>query len=228
MIRAVGFDLDNTLFNHTKAAGLGVSSLLAEKNWVLPVGTDVTHQWNVFERQYFDQYLLGNYTLQEHRRARMRSFIGLVGISASESELNDLWDEYLVHYSNSWIAYDDVHSTLKELQGLGIKMGVITNGQQSQQESKLAKLKVSGYFEHVLAIGTMTKPKPHPDPFLQLTSLFDCQPHEILYVGDDLDVDYHASRSAGLQGVWLNRDGFVTQIPIDFQIKSLSSLPSLI
>lgn len=224
MIRAIGFDLDNTLFDHTEAAAEAMRRLIHQRDWTYTGETSVGAEWHRVETIYFSQYVAGIMTLVEHRRARMRVFLESTNATVSQHELDDLWNAYLVHYAKSWVAYSDAHEALNELKALSIRMAVLTNGQQAQQEAKLQAIGLSNMFEGCLAIGTVEALKPDPRAFQQLCRLLECEPHEVLFVGDDIDIDVRASINAGLNGVWLNRDALETPNDISVEIHTLSKL----
>lgn len=224
MIRAIGFDLDNTLFDHTEAAAKAMRRLIQEKNWKYFGDTSIGAEWHRVETLYFSQYAAGIMTLVEHRRARMRVFLDSTDATIKAQELDELWNAYLVHYAKSWVAYPDAHESLTELKASGLKMAVLTNGQQAQQEAKLKAIGLADLFEGCLAIGTVEALKPDPRAFEQLCRLLECEPNEVLFVGDDIDIDVRASMNAGLHGIWLNRDRLDTPSDIRTQVETLVEL----
>lgn len=224
MIRAIGFDLDNTLFDHTEAAAEAMRRLIHERNWKYIGDASVAAEWHRVETIYFSQYAAGIMTLVDHRRARMRVFLEATDAGASARDLDSLWSEYLVHYAKSWVAYPDAFEALTDLKAAGLKMAVLTNGQQAQQESKLEAIGLADLFEGCLAIGTVEALKPDPRAFEQLCRLLECETHEVLFVGDDIDIDVRASINAGMRGVWLNRDGEESPKDIGVQIQTLGEL----
>lgn len=226
MIRGIGFDLDNTLFDHRGAAAAGMSSLLHKRGWIYEGEPDLETIWQQIEQKYFSEYVAGNLTLAEHRRERMREFLQRANIHADSDNLDGLFADYLDEYSHSWIAYSDVLPALESLRESGYALAVLTNGQQEQQERKLAKMGLSHFFTSVLAIGKVVHPKPDARAFLQLCASLECKPEEVVYVGDDPQVDAVAATRAGLHGVWLNREGVQTQAGISNQISTLAMLKS--
>jgi putative hydrolase of the HAD superfamily len=228
MIRAIGFDLDNTLFDHREASSRGLESLVREKGWKYQSNQEMRHEWHRLEEFYFDQFVAGVLTLTEHRRARMRDLLISTDAHVEEDYLDALWNEYLMHYSNSWVAFADAHTALSEFKAAGYKLGVLTNGQQSQQEAKLKAMGIADLFDAVLAIGTLDAMKPDPRAFAHLCRILECEPGEVLFVGDDLDYDVRPAIASGLHGVWLNRNG--TQAPKDIghQVDSLSALQEIL
>lgn len=224
MIRAVGFDLDGTLFDHRAAASSGLATLLQERGWVYEGSANLGQEWIRIERGYFAQYVAGNLTIVEQRQLRMRDFLALANVEVRDNELDELVKRYLSYYANSWIAYPDVLATLNALSESGLRLAVLTNGQQEQQEAKLAKMGIRDMFESVLAIGTLSVPKPDATAFMELALTLGCEPQEVVYVGDDPHGDAIAATNAGLQGVWLNRKGQETPVGVKTEIDSLALL----
>ncbi len=228
MIRAVGFDLDDTILDHRGAASAGIAALLKQQGWVYEGVTELGKEWQRLEQLHFAEYVAGNLTLIQQRRARMRNFLAMVEVEAHDAELDDLFREFLSHYANSWVAFSDVRPTLENLNHLGFRLAVLTNGQQEQQEAKLASMGFLGMFDSVLAIGTLTAPKPDARAFLELSSALGCAPEQVVYVGDDPLWDAIAATKAGLHGVWLNRAGHEGPDGIGIQVRTLDSLVAAI
>ena len=224
MIRAVGFDLDDTLLDHRSAASAGLAALVKQQDWVYEGVTELGKEWQRLEQLHFAEYIAGNLTLIQQRRARMRDFLATVEVEAHDAELDDLFKEFLSHYAKSWVPFPDVRATLENLRSSGFHLAVLTSGQQEQQEAKLASMGFLEMFESVLAIGTLTAPKPDARAFLQLSSALGCLSDEVVYVGDDPHWDAIAATKAGLHGVWLNRAGQDGPDGIGIQIRTLDSL----
>lgn len=147
-----------------------------------------------------------------------------------EPDLKTIWQQIEQKYFSEYVAGN---LTLAEhrrerMRELGYVLAVLTNGQQDQQERKLAKMGLSHFFSSILAIGKMTYPKPDARAFLQMCASLECEPEEVVYVGDDPHVDVLAATRAGIHGVWLNREDVPTQIGIRSQISTLNDLQTII
>lgn len=224
MIRAVGFDLDDTLLDHRSAASSGLASLLAQQGWVYEGTAEFGAEWQRIEQRHFGDYIAGKLSLAEQRRERLRDFLAQADVELPDTELDELFEEYLRHYAKSWVAFPDALPVLENLHHLGFRMAVLTNGLQEQQEAKLARLGLSEFFDSVLAIGTLSAPKPDVRAFVELAAAVGHSSEEIVYVGDDPHWDAIAATKAGLHGVWLNRAGRDGPDGIGIQIRTLDSL----
>lgn len=222
MIRAVGFDLDGTLFDLCGAATAGLETLLQERGWVYESSACLGEEWIRIDREYFADFVAGNLTVSEQHRLRMRDFLAAGKVAVRYAELDELVERYLFHYAKSWIAYPDVRPALERLRNSGFRLAVLTNGQQEQQEAKLVRMGIRDMFESVLAFGTLSALKPEAMAFMDLSSVFGCDPHEIAYVGDDAHADAIAATNAGLYGVWLNREGQKKPEDVEVEITSLT------
>ena len=83
------------------------------------------------------------------------------------------------------------------------------------------------HFEAVLTSGGLGAAKPYPEAYRLACDQLGVEPADVAYVGDRLDIDAQASTAAGLQGVWLDRDGG-NEDRFQPTINSLLALPELI
>ena len=79
-IRAVLFDLDNTLFDHAASARACLDAFLQH------LGTastdDLARAWLQLEQTIYDRFLADELSFQEQRRERLRQFLPLAGRAA--------------------------------------------------------------------------------------------------------------------------------------------------
>ena len=69
--------------------------------------------------------------------------------------------------------------------------------------------------------------KPDPRIFLEACRMAWESPSECWHIGDDFEADFKGSLSAGLKGVWINRNGS-GPAKSPYAIKSLSELGNVI
>jgi putative hydrolase of the HAD superfamily len=100
-----------------------------------------------------------------------------------------------------WIRHDAAE-TLKKLHALGYKLGVISNTDSLDFVTKrLYNNGIYQYFEPnciYLSCASQCR-KPNKNIFLEACKDIDCQPNEVVYVGDTISRDVIGSKNAGLK-----------------------------
>ena len=85
-------------------------------------------------------------------------------------------------------------------------VGLVTNGPERRQSTKLAALDLLDAFDVVVYAGDMPRRKPHPDPFERALATLGVSASETLYVGDSLEYDVAGAQGAGLRVAWCPAD----------------------
>ncbi|MFG1815854.1 HAD family hydrolase [Kribbella sp. NPDC049174] len=209
-MKAVVFDLDNTLFDHT------ASSTAAIHEWVAELGgtasDELVAQWFVIEERNFNQWLSGAVTHQGQRRGRLRDFLPLLGrpVPALDEELDQIYTGYLRHYQASWAAYPDARLALEVARSNGWRVGVLTNGSTKQQNAKLAAIGLADLVDVVCTSESLGVSKPDPQAYLQTCGALGVEPADTVMIGDNLELDVLAARQAGLTAHHLDRAAGLT------------------
>jgi FMN phosphatase YigB (HAD superfamily) len=102
---------------------------------------------------------------------------------------------------NEVVLYDDVRPTLERLVHTH-RLFAISNG-----NADLAAIGLADYFEASLSAREAGMLKPDPRIFDILLQRSGLRAAEVVHVGDDPEADVEGARGAGVQPVWLNRDG---------------------
>lgn len=206
MIEVVLFDLDDTLFAHSRAVAHGV---LAHRTALGLPGDAATEfaRWTALEEHHYHRYLRGELAHQDMRRARARGFVEPFGIELSDEHADAWFGSYLELYRTGWSLYDD---TIETLDSLGTRFGIITNAELGFQLGKLEALGIADRFEHIIASGEVGFAKPDARIFLSAVHSFGVDASQAAYVGDRLHTDAIGAAQAGLVGIWLDRDRTAT------------------
>lgn len=206
-IRAVLFDLDNTLFDHPTSARIGVDAFLRH------LGTEhsdeLTRSWFEIEQVNYDRFLTKELSFHEQRRERLRNFLPLAGIAVpkTDTQLDELFGVYLRNYEEAWTAFPDAAPALRSLRNSGMPIGVITNGNHDQQTSKINRIGLEPLLDRIFSSDLTSHAKPAPEAFIQPCKSMQVSPAQTLYVGDNYRVDVEGARNAGLQAIHLDREG---------------------
>ena len=91
---------------------------------------------------------------------------------------------------------------LAKARAAGLKTGIVTNGRDQFQRSKVAGLGLSPYTDCVVTSGGFGCKKPDPAIFQECLSILDVTAAESVFVGDDLDADVAPAVKLGMRAVW--------------------------
>lgn len=203
------FDVDGTLVDHDGALREGLIGWLIDKKLATEEQCldGLVGLWDGIAERHFPAFRAREITFHEQRRRRLRDFLPHLGLRVdrfSEAALDHTFqDYYLEHYEAAWRAFHDVAPCLTSLRH--VRLVVLTNGDQAQQEDKLRRTHLDQYFEVVFASSSLNAAKPYPEAFTLACERLAVDPARVTYVGDRLDIDAQAATAAGLRGVWLDR-----------------------
>lgn len=193
------FDIDDTLIDHGTAERIAAGHL--HRLLQLPgLREDFLQDWTIALDHHFARFLAGKVSHQGQRRDRIRD---VVDLSLPDKEADVIYAEYAAIYEASWKLYDDVLPCLAAL--TGHRLGVISNGQGEQQRRKLKRIGLLERFDCVLVADECGCAKPHPQIFTRACAHVGETTANSAYIGDRYDIDAIAARTAGLQGIWLDR-----------------------
>jgi putative hydrolase of the HAD superfamily len=213
-MKAVIFDLDDTLFDHTSSATNAIHS------WVPELGgtssDELVAQWFVIEKHRFDSWLKGDLTHQGQRRERLRDFLPLIGhpVPSTDDELDEVFAGFLKHYQDNWIAFADARPALDVARSNGWRIGVLTNGSSAQQNAKLETIGLAGLVDVVCTSEVLGVSKPDPAAYLKTCQALGVEPADTVMIGDNYDLDVAAPRQAGLTAHHLDRAAGITLLDL--------------
>ena len=160
-------------------------------------------EWRALREKHAADFLSGAISVQEQRRRRMRELFARSGRSLSDAEADCRIELYERHYRRGWRLFDDVRPALDLLRPF--RCGIISNGSSRQQHGKLRRTGIAPYFDPVLVSEEIGVAKPAREIFFAACRRAGVPAQRCVYVGDRLDHDTLASRSAGMRAYWLCR-----------------------
>jgi 2-haloacid dehalogenase len=150
--------------------------------------------WAAFRR--------GEISQPELARERFRRLLGEIG--APPGGAARLGERYLDRLSARGDRLPGCRWLLRRLRGR-YRLGVVTNGIDRVQRSRLAASGLAPFFEVVVTSQGCGFAKPDPRILETALEALQVSPRQAAYVGDDLAVDRAASRAAGVAFVWMDR-----------------------
>jgi putative hydrolase of the HAD superfamily len=131
-IRAVVWDVDDTLFAYTSADRAGMRAHLAAEGLLDAYASaeEALARWREATHLHWGRFSAGETTFQGQRRDRVRTFLGR-GLTDSEA---DAWFErYITHYEAAWALFPDVLPALDAL-AAGYRHAVLSNSSLTVQD----------------------------------------------------------------------------------------------
>ncbi|NPV09474.1 MAG: HAD family hydrolase [Anaerolineae bacterium] len=222
-VRAISFDADGTLWDFERAMRHSLALALEEMRREVgsaAAGLDVEELIRIRDRVAASSKRL---SLEEGRLEAFRETLRGIG-HPDEALARRLCALYLHHRFRDIELYQDVLPALQRLRGR-YRLGLLTNGNTNPERCGLA-----GVFDFVVMAQEQGFTKPDPRLFGLAMARAACQADEILHVGDSWDNDVIGALNAGLQAVWLNREGkpAPASMPGLREIRSLVELPGLL
>jgi putative hydrolase of the HAD superfamily len=125
------------------------------------------------------------------------------------SLVNALHADFRARYHDVHALFPEVVPTLRRLAELGLKLGIITNGNASHQEPKIVGLGLAPLVDTILISGTEGVRKPDPAIFERALQRLGITADAAWFVGDNADVDVRGAKEAGMTAV-LRRSSWST------------------
>ncbi|TIC89242.1 HAD family hydrolase [Nocardioides sp. GY 10113] len=223
-IDAVLFDLDDTLVDHRGASERGLRGWLAGLGLAEDDADLERHvdRWFAIEARHYERYQRREITHLEHRRRRIRDF--LADWDLSDDRLADeTFADFLGCYQAAWRAFDDAAEAIAAARAAGLRVAILTNGEQAVQENKVRRTGLAGLGARVLASSELPAAKPDPRAFHAACATLGVEPSRCAMVGDSERHDLRGAQRAGLVGVLLDR----TAAPTAAGTPRISSLREL-
>jgi putative hydrolase of the HAD superfamily len=193
MLKAVIFDLDNTLTDFMRMKERAVESAAqAMVDAGLPKNRAEAVQRirEVYDREGMEyQKVLDDFIEEELGYVDPKILAaGIVGYRKGREGALDL--------------YPHVNMTLFELMKRGLKLAVLSDAPQMSAWLRLAYLKLHNVFDAVVTYDDTGRHKPHPAPFELVLKKLDIEPRRAIMVGDWPERDIKGARKLGIRTVY--------------------------
>lgn len=221
MIKAVIFDLDNTLVDFIAMKHAAIrAAIIAMVDAGLKIPKEVAEdkiykiydEEGIEDQRVFDKFLqkeLGQIDYKIHAA-------GIIGYRrAREAAL---------------VLYPHVQMALMELVKKGLKLAVVTDAPRLQAWLRLCQLNLHHYFDVVITYEDTNKRKPDPEPFKKALETLKLDYHETVMVGDWVERDIVGAKQLGMKSVFARYgDRFDTaDSGADYEINDILELLDII
>lgn len=221
MIRAIIFDLDNTLTDFMKMKRAAIDAAvdgMRDAGLALPRDEVASRIYQVYEREGIEYQQVFDIFLKE-ALGRVDYKILSSGIVAYRRAR----DSYLVLYPH-------VNLTLLELLKRGLKLAVVSDAPRLQAFMRLAHLQLHHLFDTVVAFEDTGERKPSPKPFQRAIEMLGIAPQEAIMIGDWPERDVAGAASVGLRTAFARYgDTFGTvNSGADYELNDVYELVSIV
>ena len=193
MIKAIIFDLDNTLLDFMKMKQFAVKAAITAMNEAgLNINEDQAYKdiFKLYEskgwenQQVFDDFLVQNF-------GKVSNKILAAGIVS-----------YRRAREATLLVYPNVNKTLIELIKMGIQLAVVSDAPSREAWMRLYYLNLHHVFDPVLTYDDSGAHKPSPKPFEMALDILNVNSDEALMIGDWPDRDVVGASQIGMKTIF--------------------------
>jgi len=227
MIKAVFFDLYNTLVRYEPTREQQQLAALKEHGLETDLRTmcSALHIADMFF--YHENAHSAIYKRPEHEKlAFFEEYENIVfeqvGFDSVPDETALAIIQKLHQTAKKLVFYDDVLPAINELRSKGMKLGLITNAEQSQVPFE--QLGLYDLLDCIITSPDEGLGKPAPHIFWAALRKVGVKASEAIHVGDQYDVDITGAQGVGIKALLLDRNNIIDEIDDCLKITSLSEI----
>jgi putative hydrolase of the HAD superfamily len=208
-VSAILLDVDDTLVDTTAAmngaGAIGMAAVWPEHDaqWHAPAAA----RFRSDPGGFFRRYITGELDFETMRARRLAEVGDAYGVPVPTGALEKFEAAFRPAFIARQHRFDDVLPFLRECGSAGVAVGALTN---SSTEATLPKLEVTGLadrFATLVTRDTLGFGKPDARVFEAACERLGSEPARTAYIGDEWEADIVGAMGAGLQPIWLRRDG---------------------
>jgi len=193
MIKAIIFDLDNTLLDFVKMKQFSVKAAITAMN---EAGLEVDEK-KAYE-DIFDLYMERGWENQQVFDDYLNQTVGEVS--------NKILAAGIVSYRRAreatLVVYPNVNKTLIQLIKMGINLAVVSDAPSREAWMRLYYLNLHHVFDPVLTFDDTGVRKPSPKPFQMALDYLKIKPNEAIMIGDWPERDVVGAREIGMKTIF--------------------------
>ena len=222
MIKAVLFDLDNTLIDFMKMKRICSEEAISA---MIDSGLPVSKNSGIKKLyKMYEKYGIENQKIFQEFLSELTGKVDKKMLASGISSYRKVKAGFLKPYPN-------VVKVLIKLKENGIKLGILSDAPELQGWIRLADMNIIHFFDIVLTLGETGVEKPSKKPFNMAIKKLDVKPEEILFVGENPERDIKGAKSVGMKtalalyGMDYRKRG---RVKADYELKDVLGIQEVI
>lgn len=190
MIKAIIFDVDNTLIDFYHMKKISISEAI---DAMIDAGLEIKKE-QAYEiiHQLFKEIGMESHDLYQQFSKKILGKINHHLVAAAVVAHKRTWSS-LLH------TYPGVIRTLINLQKMGLKFAIVSDAPKLHAHERLAGMKIADFFEVVVTHSDTHKYKPARRPFQHALNLLKQKPENCMMVGDWIKGDIIGAKKMGMK-----------------------------
>ena len=215
MIKAILFDLDDTLYNEKQFVKGGFKA----------VSLYISERCNISKNAFYQTLL----KILE-KKGRGHTFdIALKKFGLYKKELVTKLVQIYRNHKPQLFLYPDAYIVLSKLKNY--KLGLITDGNYRVQRKKVQALEIKDFFDVIIFTNCYGKEKQKPNlfPYQKAIEKLGVKPTETIYVGDNPYKDFIGAKKVGISTIRVLRGEYKDVRPdktfeADYEVRNLREI----
>jgi len=192
MIKAIAFDLDNTLIDFwqmKKKSCDAAARAMVKAGLKIDRRRAVKEIFHIYDTKGYEYQEVFTDLIRKHNKKVDFRVLG-AGVAAYQKVKGEMS-----------FPYPDVVPVLKKL-NRKYKLAIVTDSPKLQPFTRLAALGILEYFDTIVTFDDTHKHKPDPAPFRMLLKKLKLKPEQVMFVGDSPRRDMPGARAVGMVTVF--------------------------
>ncbi len=207
IVRAVLFDLDDTLFDHHYCSRAALQAVQASHAGLAAMPFDALERRHAeFLEQLHADVMIGRLAIDDARQERFRRLYGAAGVTPDER----IVAEAAVAYKQAYLAARRPMAGAAALLALvktRARVGIVSNNLLDEQREKLRECGLDALVDALVVSEELGISKPDPRIFQVALERLDAAAGETVMLGDSWAADVAGARACGIRAIWFNRHG---------------------
>lgn len=221
MIRAVLFDLDNTLIDFMEMKEESCRSAIRA---MIDAGLPLEEKKALKELfKLYKTYGIEYQKIFQHFIKKFMKEVDFRVLSQGITAYRRAQVGYLTPYPHT-------RGTLLKLKEKGLTLGIVSDAPRLKAWLRLAEMNLTEFFDLVVTLDDTGKRKPHKMPFEAAIKKVGLAPEEILFVGDWPERDIKGAKAVGMKTALAKYGSLhpAKGIKADFELKDINDLLEIV